>query len=171
LSSLETDILQAAVRVALEKPVKSLMDTSDGMGGCGGDVSAFGIAMLTGHDERAMRTALQPGQSLCLLGLLEDRGGEFRPTKTVIRLARIDTTDPDRLRSALVGKARKAELAWEDFAHLGGAADLAERILWTTARQAPLTPSFTPRALAAASAALVRAAIWSLSCSAKAARM
>jgi len=128
LSRLETDLLGAAVRVALSKPVETLAGVCNG--GCGGEVNKVGLRVLTGHDERAVKRALRTAEPLLLLGLLEDRGGgDVEPSPTVMRIARLETADPDRLRDALMGKSRKAELVWTDFAHLGEAADLAERFL------------------------------------------
>jgi SpoVK/Ycf46/Vps4 family AAA+-type ATPase len=64
------------------------------------------------------------------LGLLEDRrGGDFSASRAVLRIARQDTTNPQRLTRALMGRCSKAELAWEDFAHLGPERALAEHLL------------------------------------------
>jgi transitional endoplasmic reticulum ATPase len=129
LPTIEADMLKACVRLALIKPVETLASTFEGSGGRG-EVNATGLAVLTGQNSRAVRQALLPGRPLRVLGLLEDRiGGDFAPSRTVLRISRLGTTDPDRLRSILIGKAKKAELAWEDFAHLGEGAALAERLL------------------------------------------
>ncbi len=126
---MESDFLGVAVRVALDKTVRGLAAACDGTGRLG-EVNATGLATLTGHDPRSARRALLQGQPLRLLGLLEDRGGsDVAPSATVMRIARLDTVNSARLRTALVGRARKAELRWEDFAHLGDLADLAERSL------------------------------------------
>jgi SpoVK/Ycf46/Vps4 family AAA+-type ATPase len=128
LSELERDILGAAVRVAMVKPVTDLAQAIEGAGGR--DVNPRGLLIFTGRPAYEVSRALQPGRALRLLGLIEDRGGgDVGPTRTVERIARLPTTDPDGLRRLLVGRPRKAELAWEDFAHLGEAATLAERML------------------------------------------
>jgi SpoVK/Ycf46/Vps4 family AAA+-type ATPase len=129
LTAVEADILRLCVRAALSKPVENLAQAIDGAGGPG-ELNATGVATLTGHNGRVVRRALAYGQPLRLLGLLEDRhGGDYAPSNTVLRIARLGTTDPERLRSVLIGKPKTAELAWEDFAHLGESADLAERLL------------------------------------------
>ena len=129
LPRIEADVLGAAVRVALFRPVDKLADSLGGLGGRG-EVNATGLAVLSGHGGRGARRALLSKGSLRLLGLLEDRmGGDFAPSRTVMKIARMGLADPDRLRGALIGKACRAELAWEDFAHLGEAADLAARLL------------------------------------------
>jgi SpoVK/Ycf46/Vps4 family AAA+-type ATPase len=129
LPTIEADILKASVRLTLIKPIQTLTNTFNGAARPGG-VTATGLAVLTAQNSHAVRQALQPGRPLRVLGLLEDRiGGGFAPSRTVLRIARLGTTDPDRLRSILMGKPKKAELAWEDFAHLGEGAALAERLL------------------------------------------
>jgi SpoVK/Ycf46/Vps4 family AAA+-type ATPase len=128
LSELERDILRATVRVAMIKPVTDLAKAIEGAGGR--DVNPRGLLVFTGRSASDINRALQPGRALRLLGLIEDRGGgDVGPTSTVERIARLPTTDPAGLRRLLVGRPRKAELAWEDFAHLGEAATLAERML------------------------------------------
>jgi len=129
LPTLEADMLKVSVRLALIRPVEALANTLDGAGGRG-EVNASGLTTFTGHNGRAVRQALLPGRLLRVLGLLEDRcGGDFAPSRTVLRIARLGTTDPDRLRSLLVGKPKRAQLAWEDFAHLGESATFAEQLL------------------------------------------
>jgi len=128
LSGLEADVLQATVRAALVPPVELLLMTHEL--GHSGEIKPRGLSMLTGHNKRWIDRALMPSQPLRLLGLIEDRrGGDFGPSHTVIQVARMATCNPDRLHAAMVGKTRPAELAWEDFAHLGAEADLAERLL------------------------------------------
>jgi len=126
LSSLEGEILRAVARMEVHEPLADLVSAM----GCGyREINASGLATLTGRDIRSIKQALQPARPLRLLGLLEDRrGGDFSISKTVLRIAQLGTTDPDRLKSLLIGKPRKAELAWEDFAHIGEA-PLAARVL------------------------------------------
>lgn len=129
LPDLEADMLKVSVRLALLRPVETLAANLDGAGGRG-EVNAHGLTVLTGHRCRAVRQALLPGRLLRVLGLLEDRfSGDFAPSRTVLRIARLGTTDPERLRSLLVGKPKKAQLDWEDFVHLGESAVFAERLL------------------------------------------
>ncbi len=88
------------------------------------------VGVLTGLSPMQVQRLLTPRQALCLLGLLEDRrGGDFAPSQTVLRIARLETSDPSGLRAALIGRARKAELAWGDFEHLGPLPDLAARLV------------------------------------------
>jgi transitional endoplasmic reticulum ATPase len=129
LSDLEADLLRVAVRAALAAPLRALVTSNEG--GLGRSlINERGFALLTGHGQRAIERALQPGQPLLLLGLLEDRqDGDFSPSSVVMRVARLTTADPRQLRAALVGDIGRAELAWEDFAHLGEDADLAQSLL------------------------------------------
>ncbi len=129
LPPLETDMLKASVRLALIRPVEKLAETFEGSGSRG-EINALGLAVFTNYSRDTVRTALQPGRLLRVLGLLEDRaGGDFAPSKTILRIASLPTTDADRLRNILIGKCKKAELDWKDFAHLGEAAALAEDLL------------------------------------------
>jgi SpoVK/Ycf46/Vps4 family AAA+-type ATPase len=129
LSRLEADILRVAARVATLEIMNDLARAME-LGGGGGEVNCMILSALTGHDTRSVGRALRPQQPLRLVGLLEDRrGGDFAASKTVLRVARLDSNDPERLRTLLIGKSKKAQLAWEDFAHLGDTGALAERIV------------------------------------------
>jgi len=127
LSDIESDILRVTVRAAINKPFRDLVATCDA--GHDGEISDAGLATLTGHDRASVERALRPSRPLGLLGLVERDCCGFKAMPIVLKVARLEGADPRRLRAALVGKARKPELAWEDFAHIGEAADLAERIL------------------------------------------
>ena len=134
LSEFEADLLGVAVRVALSRPVRLLALACGGC--CAGEVNPECLRALTGYDVRTIERALAPGQPLRLLGLLDDSHGvEFRPSATVMRIARMSTADPERLRATLVGKPRAAELDWTDFDHLGEMAELAERLLSSAVRK------------------------------------
>ncbi|HEY2482446.1 MAG TPA: AAA family ATPase [Caulobacteraceae bacterium] len=127
LPTLESDILRLCVRASLDKTLQSLLKSFECFHGT---IAAKAISLLTDIGERFVRQALQASRPLLLLGLLEDQGCDcFVVSNTVLRIARLNTCDPTRLRSLLVGKPRKAELAWEDFAHLGENAELAERMV------------------------------------------
>jgi transitional endoplasmic reticulum ATPase len=130
LSVVESDLLKASVRLALLKPVTALVASLDGSGGRFGEAGVAGLAVLTGHSHRVVREALTPGASLRVLGLLEARGGdEFAASNIVLRIARLGTTDPERLKNLLMGRPGKAQLDWEDFAHLGENAELVAQLL------------------------------------------
>ncbi len=128
LSRLEGDILRAAARAWVSKAFGTLVEAF--AGSQGGEINGWALATLTGHDLRSVHPALQMFRPLRLLGLLEDRGdGDFCASETVLRIARLESTDPARLRGLLIGKTRKAELTWDDFAQIGDAAALAERVV------------------------------------------
>ncbi|MGI8840338.1 MAG: AAA family ATPase [Caulobacteraceae bacterium] len=128
LPRLEGDLLRVATRMGVNRTVATLVKSFENSPF--GEINGAVLAVLASHDTRSVKQALAPGRPLRLLGLLEDRGGgDFAASKTVLRIARLESTDPARLRNLLIGKTRKAELAWDDFAHIGEAAALAERVL------------------------------------------
>ncbi len=129
LGPIEADILHAGTRAALDQSVLGLLGASGDRAEFCGSPTVCGYALLTGHSERTVKVFLQPEKPLRLLGLLEEEARSYAPSKIVLRVARMTTTDPDRMRTALVGRSRKPELTWEDFTHLGEVADLAERTL------------------------------------------
>ncbi|TNC09043.1 ATP-binding protein [Methylobacterium terricola] len=135
LGAIDAEILALCVRVTLFRPL-------NGLGGAiaqnypGHDeINVTAMAALTGRPAEVLRTRLRPASPLRLLGLVDDRnGGDYAPTKTVMRIARMTTTREDSLRRALLGRAPRATLAWEDFAHLGPVRDLAERLVGAALR-------------------------------------
>jgi SpoVK/Ycf46/Vps4 family AAA+-type ATPase len=128
LSALEAQILQVAVRVALVVPLMELLFRMDA--GCGDGANVRGFDLLIGRGVRRIHEMLKPNAPLRLLGLIEEApSGDYAPSATVLRIAHMHTCDPDRIRAAFVGKPKPAELAWEDFDHLGTAPQLAERLL------------------------------------------
>jgi transitional endoplasmic reticulum ATPase len=130
LSEAEGAILRVVVRAALQKPVHALAEALEIGSAARDEINRSAVGVLTGLSPVQVQRLLTPRQALCLLGLLEDRrGGDFAPSQTVLRIARLETSDPERLRAALIGRARKAELAWGDFEHLGPLPDLAARLV------------------------------------------
>ncbi|MEO8812023.1 MAG: AAA family ATPase [Caulobacteraceae bacterium] len=125
----DADLLRAGVRFHLFKRVEELCCILES-GNPRGEFNVHSLAILSGAERRQVGEVLQPGRPLRLLGLLDDHhGGDFAVSRTVLKIARLEGSDPERLRGVLVGKPRRAQLAWEDFAHLGEAAALAERVL------------------------------------------
>ena len=128
----ESNLLKFSVRFAVHTHVTSLIGAMDG-GPSFRSYEHFDIShicALTGLRGSSVRNALLPNRALIMLGLLEDRlGGDFAPSRTILRIARLPTTSPDCLRSLLTGKGGKATLAWKDFAHLGEQAELAEKLI------------------------------------------
>jgi SpoVK/Ycf46/Vps4 family AAA+-type ATPase len=128
LSALEAQILQAVVRVVLVVPLLELLLRIDG--GYGDGANSRGLDLLIGRGLRRIHDALKPNAPLRLLGLIEELpSGDYAPSATVLRIVHMHTCDPDRIRAAFVGKTKSAELAWEDFDHLGAGPQLAERLL------------------------------------------
>jgi SpoVK/Ycf46/Vps4 family AAA+-type ATPase len=129
LTALESEVLGAAVRVRLHRRVRALAQAFDVVSCVGSEIYPLGIAILLGREEREMARVLQPSRTLCLMNILVSEEGGYTPSKPVMRVARMETTDPARLRAALVGKTQKPELDWEDFGHLGDTIGLAERLI------------------------------------------
>ena len=132
LTEIESDILKFSVRFAMHSHVTSLLGAMDGAPSFRSTdyFNISNICDLTGLRGSSVRLALLPNRALLMLGLLEDRlGGDFAASRTILRIARLPTTNPDRLRALLTGKSKKATLAWKDFAHLGEQAEVAERLI------------------------------------------
>lgn len=131
LSPADAAILKLAVRVATQKPVRRLAQLFTECNRSGpGEVNQVAVARLTSLPARTVERRLAQTEPLRLLGLIEDRGGgDFIPSSTVLRIARLETSRPERLWTALIGRPDRTELAWEDFDHLGDIRALAERLL------------------------------------------
>ena len=129
LESLEREILEVAVRNVLYEPLHAFVCHVSSNHPDIDEIDVGTIAMLTGHPAKGVGAALVAAQPLRQLGLLESRGGgDFAPTRTVMRLVRTRTTDAERLRDTLFGTAEPSQLTWDDFDHLA-ARDLNHDLL------------------------------------------
>ena len=130
LSTLDSAILKLAVRAALFRAVHSLACAANGSHAARDEINVAGLGALLAHPLEGVRQRLKPARPLRLLGLVEDRnGGDFAPTRTVMHIARLGASGDEALRNALLGHSAPAGLAWEDFAHLGEMAGLAEALV------------------------------------------
>ena len=139
LSPLDASILKLVARRALSPEVGRLVEALQQNPHTPPDeISLVTIKALVDVRNREMmrnvrgehRHALSTRAPLMQLGLIEDRcGGDVAPTETVLSIARAPSVQPERLRRMMFGQARKAELAWSDFAHLGEIAELAADLL------------------------------------------
>ena len=126
LEPFDRDILGLAVRNVLYEPLHDLVLAVSGNGPGPDEVDFDTLGLLLGNGAKAVRARLTRAQPLLQLGLLEDRhSGDFAPTRTVMRLMRETTTDPERLRATLFGAARPSSLGWDDFEHIAAGRDLA----------------------------------------------
>ena len=126
LEPLDLELLGAAVRNVLYEPLHGFVVAISENGPGSDEVDYAALGLLIGQSAKSVRARLSRSQPLLQLGLLEDRhSGDFAPTRTVMRLVRETTTDPDRLRATLFGAAEASELGWDDFEHIAKARDLA----------------------------------------------
>ena len=129
LEPLERGILDVAVRNVLYEPLHAFVCHVSTNHPDIDEIDVGTIAMLTGNPGKAVAAALVATQPLRQLGLLESRGGgDFAPTRTVMKLVRTRTTDAERLRDTLFGAAKPSSLDWDDFDHLA-ARDLNHDLL------------------------------------------
>lgn len=136
LDLVDADILLLCARVALYRSLHTLGCAVTENHSSRDEINASAIAALTGRPSELVRARLRPASPLRLLGLVEDRnGGDYALSRMVVRLARMATTQEERLRQALLGQMKPATLAWEDFTHLGPARDLAEGLMKTALRR------------------------------------
>jgi hypothetical protein len=130
LDALDAAILKLAVRASLLAPVHSLADAAAGDEKVEDEVSLDAVGLLLGQSKRAIRDRLRSNRPLLQFGLVEDRnGGDYAPSATVMRLARLRRSDPERMRGELFGRTPSARLAWTDFDHLGDTRDLTATLL------------------------------------------
>jgi transitional endoplasmic reticulum ATPase len=133
LCLLDAAILGLVVRAALARPVRELLDRLDGNDGpvdYNDETRVRYIAALLRCPLAMVGRRLQADAPLRALGLVEDRGwGDVAPSATVLSLARHGSDNPASLRRLLIGSTAASSLAWSDFAHLGDARALAERVL------------------------------------------
>lgn len=130
LDPADAEILNLAVRVSLLRPFARLAATI--AEGGRGEIDVNALAALTGRPLDHVLERVRPTKSLRVLGLLEDRGGnDYAPSRTVMRVTRLATASEAGLRTTLLGRATRSTVAWDDFAHLGAARDLAERLVAT----------------------------------------
>lgn len=135
LAPLDRAILGLATRVA-EWPSLSRLAKCACESGTPPEINVVALAKLLGEAEEVVERRLRRSEPLRLLGLLEDRRGhDYAASRTVLRIARMRATRPDALRSALLGRTAKPTLAWEDFAHLGEARDIAEKLVRSAMRR------------------------------------
>ena len=126
LEPLDLEILGLAVRNVLYEPLHGFVVAVSDNGPGSDEVDYAAMGLLVGQSPKSIRARLSRSQPLLQLGLLEDRhSGDFAPTRTVMRLVRETTTDPDRLRATLFGAAKPSELGWDDFEHIARHRDLA----------------------------------------------
>ena len=130
LEPFDTELLGAAVRNVLYEPLHGFVTAVSDNGPGSDEVDFATLALLVGDSAKSVRARLSRSQPLVQLGLLEDRhSGDFAPSRTVMRLVRETTTDPDRLRATLFGAAKPSELEWEDFEHIARQRDLAANLV------------------------------------------
>lgn len=128
LDKIEADILGAAVRLSLSHSLGLLVDTTEFHTYEGG-IKNQTLAVLAGHSTAAVSHALLPNRPLSLMRLLKQSKGESRLSDLLVGIACLNTTNPTRLAAALIGNLKETDLSYEDFAHLGEEAGLAERLL------------------------------------------
>jgi len=128
LEEIESDLLGLSVRVVMSRELETLVRAIDGSG-YGGEVKYAGLALLTGHSVGEVNAALLPSGFLRRMGLVRGYRGEARASDTVLRVACLASTDPERLRQMVIGAPRPSSLGWDDFGYLGADADLARRLL------------------------------------------
>ena len=129
LSALDNEILSLVVRAAISRPFHKLADAVQESPGRDA-VSTRAIVELTGQPLDTINERLKSTQTLRGLGLIEDRHSvSVVAGRTVLRIARLRTVKEQALRDALLGPAARADLVWDDFAHLGEVRDLASRVL------------------------------------------
>lgn len=135
LVPLDRAILGLAVRGAEKRSVSRLAKCAFESGGPA-EINVAAMAALLCGAEEVVQARLKRSEPLRLLGLLEDRHGhDYAASRTVLRIARMAAARPDALRSALLGRTSKATLGWEDFAHLGDARDVAEKLVGAALRR------------------------------------
>lgn len=139
LSALDVAILLVVVRYSRNRMLEEFCDSL--IEECSSPQVAF--AALLGERVDDVTERLQPGAPLIENGVLVlDRAGEglcggsgeVHMAATLVRAMRKAHNSRADLIGSLLGKPQQASLMWEDFAHLGAAADLAARALagWRT---------------------------------------
>lgn len=130
LSPFDGTILSLAVRSALFRPFQSLAALAGESHSGQDEINVAGIAALTARPLERVRQRLKTTSPLRLLGLLEYRNsGDYAPSGTVLHIARLSASSDMALRTALLGRSMPANLAWDDFAHLGEIRDLTEALV------------------------------------------
>lgn len=129
LSPQEIEVLTLLVLRVLEPDIGSLLQIMGGT--CAPDeTNVISLSLMVGVDRMAMRTIVSGRRSLGALGLIEDRGGgDYSPSKTVLRLVGLERFTASAIINALIGKPRKARLKLADFPHLSETALLAGRVI------------------------------------------
>ena len=130
LEPFDLAILGLAVRNVLYEPLHGFVVAVSDNGPGSDEIDFAAMGLLLGHSAKSVRARLSRSQPLLQLGLLEDRhSGDFAPTRTIMRLMRETTTDPDALRATLFGAAKPSDLEWDDFDHIARARDLAAALV------------------------------------------
>ncbi len=130
LTPVDREILGLTVRLAMHKPLQELCEAGFSNQVASDELCPARISALTGRQQWNIRERLKPTSPLLLQRLLEDRGGgDIAASELVRRIVQIPTTRPDKLREFLIGTPATAELAWDDFAHLGDEREPVEALL------------------------------------------
>jgi len=130
LSRADKEILGLAVRAVTSGSLRDLLQSSFLAGGAYDEINEVALVKMLGGTREGIRCRLQNDAPLLTLGLIENRGGDdFAPSGTVLRIARLTSSRPERLEKALIGSTARPELGWSDFCHLGDDRLVAARIL------------------------------------------
>ena len=126
LKPVDRAILGACVRAVVYEPLHAFVRAVSETGLGHDEVDFSTLGRMLGLLPKAVRARLTRARPLVQLGLIEDRhSGDYAPSRTVMRLVRAPTTDPDELGATLFEAAAPSDLEWEDFEHMGAGRDLA----------------------------------------------
>jgi transitional endoplasmic reticulum ATPase len=94
------------------------------------NAEALAYALALGINDQPVMRAFGAKSQLVRTGLIEISGDDrARPGTLLMRIVDAEDEALDRLRAELVGERVEADLEWEAFGHLGGRAELAERVV------------------------------------------
>lgn len=88
------------------------------------------LALVTGLPLVEVDDRLAPGARLVSSGMvIDENDGEFCAGRLLLRIARSQATESERLRQRLMPQALPSSLCWEDFDHIGPLRDLGGRVI------------------------------------------
>nr|WP_314444442.1 AAA family ATPase [uncultured Sphingomonas sp.] len=136
LTALDREILGHLVRAQLFEPYCQLLQFYHEGPSSFGEVHIEALSALLGRNPATILKRLEPASPLLDSGLIRDcRGGDWCATQFALRVARMRTTDENRLAAGLLGNEVRASLGWEEFQHLGALAELARTLVKEGARR------------------------------------
>ena len=137
LDPLERAIAALSVRQALYPQWEALLDKLGGARGRNG--TAIIAAAILGARPGEVIARLEPHRLLIASGLIDRSDDDHAASDFLKYLGAQRTTDPARLAARLLKSAPPSTLGWDDFAHLGGAREMAFRLIGAGAkRRAPV---------------------------------